>query len=188
MSPSPRPVDGLIWPAIRRLAFTILLVAVGGLSTGCRLEGIAFMQDDRLTITAPEDYSVVQLPVTLTWEIEGFDVVGPDGSTGTGAGYFGVFVDTSPMPPGQGWEYVAQGDETCLRDPGCPDEKYLKDRDAYPTTGTSFRVDALQDTRPRAQQNGGKSRHDITIVLLDGQSRRIGESAWTSSFFVDRSS
>ena len=44
-------------------------------------------------------------------------------------------------------------------------------------------IDALPDRRAN---NRAKDRHDLTIVLLDGDGRRSGESAFTKEFIVER--
>lgn len=163
------------------------LVLVLFLVAGCRFHSLAFRQDQRVTITHPDHYSTVALPFVLEWEVTDFELKGSDDSQRDDAGYFAVFVDASPMPPGEGFEYLARDDESCLRSPDCPDEQYLNDRNVYLTTATSFPVDALRDTRP-IERPSARDRHEITIILMNGQDRRIGESAWNVSFFVDRHS
>lgn len=162
------------------MAVGVLLVA-----TGCRFDNLAFRQDERVEIVAPENRSTVSLPFELRWTAEDFEVVGPDGSERTDAGYYAVLLDTSPMPPGEGLEYFARDDESCRPQDGCPDRQYLADRDVHLTEETTFTVDALRDMRP-VDRPSAPDDHEITIVLLNGKSERIGESAFKVEFFVDR--
>jgi hypothetical protein len=149
--------------------------------TGCVPQGLAFRLDDRLTITAPQDRDVVSLPVTITWEVEDFAVVEPGTQPREGAGYFAVFVDRAPVPPGETLAHVARDDTGCREDAGCPDAEYLAARGVHTTTATSLVLDQL----PRGEE-GRRERHTATIVLLDGAGRRLGESAFDVAFEVDR--
>lgn len=161
-----------------------LSIAMGSLLLvpACIPEGLAFVQDDRLEITAPEGHTEVDLPLTIEWEVEGFEITGPDGSSEEDAGYFGVFVDTTPVPPGENLEWIARDDRRCLSTPGCPDEVYLADRNVYSTTDTEFTIENLRDLETAT----GLETHEVTIVLLDGTGHRIGESAWYVTFFYQR--
>lgn len=161
------------------------LLAVLVLAGGCRTQGLAFRQDDRVEIVAPEENETVTLPFTLEWSVEDFDIVGPDGSDTNDAGYFGIFIDQTPMPPGESLRYIARDDDSCLRSADCPDETYLSDRNIYLTTDTQMTIDALQDTRP-VDRPSAPDDHEITIVLLNGSNERIGEAAFTVEFTVDR--
>lgn len=146
---------------------------------GCRFSGLAFREDDRLEIVSPRPRSTVQLPVELNWKLTDEGRV-----AGEVAGY-AVFVDISPMPPGEGFDHFAKEDPQCLRDPDCPDDRYLRSLGIYRTSGTSLILRHLGDTRPE-EQGDTKERHEITISLLDGDDRRIGESAFYVDFFLDR--
>jgi hypothetical protein len=129
-----------------------------------------------------EDRSDVGLPITIRWEVEDFQITGPNASSDKDAGYFGVFVDRSPVPPGEPLSWVARGDRICLATPGCPDKAYLIDHRTYDTTETEFTLKQLPDLNVAS----GKETHEVTIVMLDGTGNRIGESAWYVTFFYDR--
>lgn len=163
----------------------IVVAAVLLASAGCRTSGLAFRADQRVEIVTPSNRSEVTLPFDLVWTAKDFRVVGDDGSATDDAGYFGVLIDTSPMPPGEGPSYYARDDENCTAATQCPDVAYLEDRNVYLTRDTTFPVTALQDFRP-IDRAGAADRHEITIVLLNGQNRRIGESAFKVEFTVDR--
>jgi hypothetical protein len=79
-----------------------------------------------------------------------------------------------PMPPGADLGWVADGDNACASTPGCPDERYLADRFVFTTEAPELSLDMLPSTSRASRSD----HHEITIVLLDGTGRRIGESAW----------
>lgn len=154
-------------------------------STACRVNDLSFRQDNRVEIVSPEDRATVALPFELRWTVSDFDVVGADGSASKRKGYFGVLLDVSPMPPGESLDYFARDDESCKRALGCPDKMYLSDRNVFLTKQTSFRVDVLADSRPTDRPSAPDD-HEITIILLNGKSMRIGESAHRVTVVVDR--
>ena len=169
----------------RRLATPFALLVLCAALSGCVPQGLAFRVDDRLTFRSPEDRATVTLPVKLDWEIRDFDVVPPgQGEPREDAGYFAVFVDSAPMPPGKHLRWVARKDTSCRAADGCPDEEYLLARGIYTTTETELVLEQLPtnstDDRDR------RERHRATIVLLDASGRRIGESAFEIVFDVDR--
>jgi hypothetical protein len=168
-----------------RLHFLAVVVALIGAGMGCRTEGLAFRADERIEIVSPRDRSTVKLPVDLRWTVEDFRATGRDGSDTTDSGYFGVFLDTSPIPPGETLDYVARGDVSCRKSAGCPDERYLAERGIRTTTATSMRLETLRDNRP-IDRPSAPDDHEITIVLLNGQGERIGESAFKVEFRLDR--
>ncbi len=159
-----------------------MLAALTFLASACIPEGLAFVQDDRLEIVAPEDHTTVKAPFTLDWRVEDFEVTGPDGQSRDDAGYFGIFIDASPVPPGKTLEWIAHEDRQCRGDSTCPNKAYLADRGVYAATETSFTVRRLTDL----DAYGGHERHEISVILLDGTGRRIGESAWWVTVFYDR--
>ena len=169
-----RPVAGLSRSA--------LLGAVVFLASSCVPHGLAFFKDDRVQIVSPESHTTVKTPVTIRWQVDDFRITGPNGSSDPDAGYFGVFVDRAPVPPGKPLTYIANADDLCQATPGCPDKQYLEDHDAYSTTDTSFTLDQLPDL----SAYGGHELHEVTIVMLDGRGRRIGEQAWYVDFKYDR--
>lgn len=159
-----------------------LLCVAAVLASGCAVSGLAFRVDDRVSITAPEQRSEVQLPVTLTWTVTDFDITGPGAEVRPDAGMFGVFVNRTPQPPGKPLAWFARNDDTCLAQETCPDAAWLAQRGIHTTTSTTFTIDAL----PRSSNQRTAERHEVTIVLLDGHGVRIGESAWYVEFTVDR--
>lgn len=163
-------------PSVTRLVAGLLLVA-----TSCT-SGLAFVQDRRLDITEPHGNKKVSLPLTVRWTVHDFRVTGPDGGTSPDAGYFGVFLDRTPVPPGKPLTWIARDDRQCARIQGCPDTTYLNQRHVYFTTATQMTFSLLPDLGAQ----GGHESHEVTIVLLNGRGVRIGESAWYATFHYDR--
>ena len=154
----------------RALVLTVLLALF---TSGCAVRGIAFREDDRLSFVSPGDRDEVTLPVTITWEVDDFDVP-EDGS-------FGVFVDRAPQPPGKSLEWLARNDNTCRPEDGCPDEEWFAQRDVFRTTETEHTIDRLP-----ARSDDRRELHEITVVLLDADGRRVGETGWTLELQVER--
>lgn len=162
-------------PALGVLALALVL-------TGCAISGLAFRVDDRVTIVEPGDRATVTLPVTVTWTVRDFDVTGPSADVRPDAGMFGVFVDRSPQPPGEPLAWLARDDDSCRPADGCPDDRWFNDRSVFVTSQPTITLATLA----RPVNLRGAERHEVTIVLLDGQGHRIGEAAWHVTFVVDR--
>lgn len=156
---------------MRRVA---LVVALALLTSGCAVSGIAFRQDDRLSFVTPDDRAEVTLPLTVEWEVEDFEV-------GEGAGSFAVFVDRAPQPPGKTLDWLARDDDSCRADDGCPDAEWFAERDVFPTTERSLTIERLP-----ARADDRRELHEVTVVLLDEDGRRIGETGWSLEFQVQR--
>lgn len=154
-----------LWPA------GVLLAALVVLTSSCGVSGLSFREDTRVDITSPSDRDEITLPLTVRWTVDDFD------------GAFAVFVDRAPQPPGKPISWFARNDDNCERAAGCPDEQYLADRDIFTTTDPQFTVERLPDT---VRDGRRREFHEVTVVLLDGDGRRIGESAWSVEFQVDR--
>jgi hypothetical protein len=144
----------------------------------CGSGGLQFRKDDRVDITAPRARERVVAPLAVRWTTKGLDLAEPGGPT-----RFAVFVDRAPIHPGQSMSAV--GDDVCRRTPGCPDEGYLRDRFIYLTRGTSLTLETLP-AKSGSNRTGAKDAHDVTIVLLDADGRRHGESSWSVEFSTAR--
>lgn len=164
-----------------RLTVVILIVLA---LPSCGVSGLNFRQDERLTITAPGDRAKVDLPVTVEWRIDDFEVTGKDGSVRPDAGYFGVFVDRAPQPPEKTQEWLVRDDTNCRAAAICRDRDYLAQLNINSTTETSFVIERLPQPTSDAQRR--REFHEVTIVLLNGRGERIGESAFVRQFEVDR--
>ena len=158
----------------------VTLAAVSACGFGTR--GLSFTTDDRVEITSPRDRQKLRLPVTIDWTVDDFEVTGPGRGSGDREGYFAVFVDRSPVPPGKTLDHIARDDRSCRPGDGCPDAEYLSARNVYTATETQLVLDTLAKTA----RDGRREFHDVTVVLLDPDGRRIGESAWHVRFELER--
>lgn len=150
---------------------TAALLVVLLLASACGVNGLSFREDDRVKIVTPGTNDRVNLPLEVRWTVRDFD------------GYFAVFFDRSPMKPNQGLVSLVPEDDACRTAPGCPDRQWLADRGIFVTDTPSLAVETLEDRR---RNNRTKDRHEVTIVLLDRNGRRVGESAFVREFIVDR--
>lgn len=170
-------------PHLRRSALAAMLV-VGALSSGCAdYSEMQFFKDERLSFTEPEDYDKVETPLVVSWTMEDFEVLGRGETAPPSeeAGYFGVFVDRAPIKPGKTLADVGKGDKQCEIDPRCPDKTYLNAKGVYTTRQTSITLDyvAPLSSKERIQL------HQVTVVLLDSEGKRIGEYAWYQRFKLE---
>jgi hypothetical protein len=162
-----------------------LLAALCLSLSGCVSQGLAFRVDDRVEITSPKDRAEVTLPVTVRWSVRDFEVIEPGTSSSLPrgkAGYFAVFIDGTPQPPGKSLAWLARNDRSCRPADGCPDAEYLAARNVYSTSALDITFEQL----PRPSNEKHKERHTVTIVLLDPSGKRIGESAFQATFIVTR--
>ena len=165
---------------IRRIALACLVVLA---TASCDVGRLDFVKDDRVTITAPKDRAETQLPLTVSWRVEDFEVTGRDGRSADDAGYFGVLIDRAPPAPGKTLFSLASNDSVCKVTPGCPSPAYLRGIGAHSTAQTSFRIERLPDN---SDQGRRRDFHEVTVILLDGKGARIGEGAFRVEFEVDR--
>lgn len=167
-----------------RLRHAAPLAVLGALALGGCSTDVAFRTDRRVSFTSPADRSTVTLPLTLTWTVRDFRVERPSAAPpGMDAGYFAVFVDRAPVPPGQPLRYLARDDRRCRPADGCPNAAYLQARGVYTTTVPRLTIEQL----PRSLDTTTRERHTAIVVLLDTSGRRIGESAFQLDFDVRRS-
>jgi hypothetical protein len=155
----------------------LLLVA-----SACTTTGLAFVQDKRVEIVSPRYRERVQLPVRVAWEVtdNGLEA---DLQSGT---QFGVYVDVDPQPPGQPLDYFARDDARCRESTTCPDAHYFRQRGIHTTTGTEITFPTLPIAPGVDLDRGDPDFHEVTIVLLDSEGVRIGESAWSITFEIQR--
>lgn len=171
-------------PVLRRVA---LAVTGAALVSGCgitHLQDLSFRVDNRLHFTTPEARSKTHQPVHVAWTIRDFRVAAAGSEPPSrGAGYFAVFVDRTPIKPGQTMRAVASGDLSCRHDPKCPDAAYLAQHEVYTTTDLSMTLPQI----PNVVGDKGKiQHHTLTVVLMDTSGHRIGESAWQLDFRIPR--
>jgi hypothetical protein len=156
----------------RRWTGALAAVAMVVVLQSCSTSGLAFVQDNRISIATPRTNQEVKLPFDVTWSAKNY------------AGSYGVFIDGSPMRPGQSLLSLVPSDDPCRNDAQCPDPTWLAQHDVYVTKDPTVTVKLLADKRGKSS---GRDTHQLTIVLLDEQGRRLGESSFIKEFAVDRS-
>lgn len=161
------------------LVAAILLVLV---ASGCQVEGLAFKRDERVEIVAPGYRETVSQPVTIDWDVTDETLAAQVGDDIQ----FGVFVDVDPQPPGASLDYFGRDDPRCRNTPGCPDTEYLTDRGIHTTTETEITFDRLPIAPGVDLERGQRDFHEVTVVLLNEDGGRLGESAWWIIFEIDR--
>lgn len=154
--------------ALTRATATVGVVAC---LSSCAVNGLSFVADDRLTIHTPAENESVGLPFTMAWSVDEFE------------GQVVLFFDRSPMRPGQDLSSLVPEGDPCRADPACPTADWLADRNIYVTDQDSLIIDSLPDRR---DSNSERDRHDVTVVLLNDDGQRSGESAFTKEFIVER--
>jgi hypothetical protein len=156
------------------MAMVVVFLAGAGAGTGCRTEGLAFRRDRRLSFVSPKDRARVRLPVVVRWKVN--DVEGPH--------RYAVLVDRPPQPPGAGLGHYVGKDPACPSVAACLSPAYLAARGVYETTDTAFRIESIA---PRVGvPKGQKDFHEVTVVLLDQNGKRIGESGVSVNLRLER--
>lgn len=154
-----------------------LLVAFGLLASACGSP--AFTRADGIDFVSPLADVAVAQPLTLDWEVDADLQARID----AGEVILGVFVDRTPLAPGQNLLDLA--DDDCRREEGCPDAAWLADRGVFATKGSALELSALSDRRT-SESETAPDRHEAIVVLLDAGGTRIGEDYWSTHFLVDR--
>lgn len=151
------------------------IAAVVALSTlaACGTHGLSFKLDDRVSFVTPTNHAKVALPITIRWNVKDF-------STADGAS-FGVLVDRTPPPPGKTLGWLFRNDDSCGANE-CEDADYRLQRGVLSTQSTTFTLDEIATIGDRNDGDG----HEVTVILLDAEGRRIGEGAWSRQFTLDR--
>ena len=167
----------------RRCAALLAVLPLAGCGL-THLQDLNFRVDDRLHFLSPKDRSTVARTFTVSWSMRDFTVA----AAGTAppsrdAGYFAVFVDRTPVRPGQTMKSLFSNDLSCKYDPKCPDRSRLADLGVYTTTNTSLRITQIGNV---VGDKEALQHHAITVVLMDTDGHRIGESAWELDLRIPR--
>jgi uncharacterized protein (DUF58 family) len=127
------------------------LAFAAALTFGGCTSGLAFRASDDLQITGPVDGDVVSAPLDVTWTME------PRPAEVKG---FAVYVDRNPQPPGKSIEYFRDDNRARIYVTESSDQLSLQIPAIEPRRGVASSV---------------KNDHEIVVVPLDGDGRRIGE-------------
>lgn len=153
-------------PVRRAFALALCLVLAG-----CSVDGLLFRADDRLQIVNLPDRSTIDIPFDVQFTFDGS--LSPDGVAA-----FGILIDWTPPPPGRTLASLLDDDPACQGQQGCP-EGYLERNRIIITTDTTY----LMDNVPvGTDQQERRSFHELTIVLVDAEGRRVGETAAFTRF------
>lgn len=153
-----------------RRAFALALCLV---LSGCSVDGLQFREDDRLRILNLPDRSTIEVPFELKFTFD--DSLSPDGVAA-----FGILIDWTPPPPGDSLASLLDDDPACQGPQGCPDG-YLERNRIIITTDTTYLMDNVPVGTDRQER---RSFHEVTIVLVDADGRRVGEAAAFTRFRV----
>ena len=153
---------------VHLVAVVVLLAA----ASGCA--GIADLRADQLSITTPAELAAVQAGFTLEWSTHDL----PSSVT-----QFAVFVDRGPMSPGEDVRSLA--DDECRHRRGCPDASYLRAHNIYVTADRHVAIPTLPISDGLTAQTPHPA-HQLVVVALDGQGRRVGEFSATTQVRADR--
>ena len=152
---------------LRRALVAVGIAAGAVLCTACG-DGLQFADDARVSFISPHDLDAVSLPVRVRWTN-----ALPAGSTLE----YAVFVDDLPVHPGQSLRSLA--DASCASVRSCVDEAFLNRHFVYLTHEPAIELEALPILDPA---KGEPDMHEVTVVLVDGDWHRSGESAWRVTF------
>jgi hypothetical protein len=95
-------------------------------------------------------------------------------------------MDIDPQPPGESLDYFGRDDPTCQNSPSCPDAKYLRQRGVHVTSESGMTFSNLPIAPDVDLEAGQSDIHFATLILLDPEGIRVGESAWQITFEIDR--
>jgi hypothetical protein len=156
----------------------LLVASTAGCATS--LHGLEFHNDNRMKIISPQENVLVRTPFTLRWTMKDFTVTGVGkGPVNNDTGYFAVFVDHSPVKPGQTLNAVNKNTPSCQHTTACTTRTYLAQEQVYTTTKDFLTVPLVADI---SGNNESTQYHTATVVLMDTAGRRISESAWSVEF------
>ncbi len=127
-----------------------------------------------MSITSPAQLSTVKVPFTVTWK-----------STAPQGTRYAVFIDATPMPPGQTMRVFA--DTGCKRVPGCyPPPELLASGGIYIAPKNHCQIQTLP-TAVGMTAHENPPMHTINIILFSGtgastKGHRIGDAVWQVEF------
>jgi hypothetical protein len=159
-----------------------LATAAAVLTTACSVSNLNLVTDHRLHFLSPASRAHLHLPIVLRWTIQNFRSVPPASATPSQTeGYFAIFIDRSPVGPGESLASIAHNDTSCKRTPSCPDATYFTNRQIYTTTRTTYTLDHVDNLTGNRET---QQLHEVTVILLDSTGHRIAESAWYLDFWL----
>jgi hypothetical protein len=138
---------------------------------------ISFSADHRLSFESPGQEDDVELPVRLEWEVEDFPL--------EGGNRFAVFIDKPPVGPKRVVRLQVCTEGEKLPPQAGSMRKLCKDdrKRIFFSEDTSLTIPCFEPRfdAPKRQRNA----HTATVVLIDGDDRRVGQAATRVRFHVD---
>lgn len=169
---------------MRRMRLVGAAVALSALLGACNTSNFAFRVDKTITLVSPRARATTGLPATVHWRDDAPPTVLKVAPNDPNAEYYGVFVDRAPLKPGGTILSLIDEGDSCRLTPGCPDAAFLARLKTYFTATPKLTLEFLADLRP-SRRGGTKDPHEIVIIRMRGD-HRLGEAAFTRTFFVDR--
>jgi hypothetical protein len=156
-----------------------MAVAACVAASGCAPGGLEFRNDHRLSFLTPRENQLVSVPLVVRWTMSDFTVAGPhQAPVGSHTGYFALFVDRTPIRPGQTLAAVNSDDPSCRDTKLCLMPSYLAHEGVYTATEPMVRLAQIADL----SNHESVQYHTATVVLMSTAGERINESAWNLEF------
>ena len=152
------------WPAL----LTSVIALSSLTATACNGVGPAFRQGTELRFMIPRNGGTVQLPSTVRWT----------GHLPSGGSY-GVYIDETPQPPGKTIWYLVENGVGCTSQQMCATRQNLQAHGADYTTAPEYQL-----TPTDFSSKSGL--HQVTVVVLDSQLRRVNENSYTVTVRIKR--
>ncbi|HVU61282.1 MAG TPA: hypothetical protein VG899_07860 [Mycobacteriales bacterium] len=146
------------------LTATALAVTAAAAISGC--SGLEFVQDHRLSFTAPAEDQLTRLPVTLSWTMK------PPGDY-----RFGIFIDQQAVKVGHNIDSVLPKGTRAT-------PALLAATNVYETDQDHITIRIIPDLD---YDRASRQRHQATVVLLAPNGDRLNESAWVREFDLPKS-
>ncbi|MHB8465749.1 MAG: hypothetical protein ACYDD7_13075 [Acidimicrobiales bacterium] len=156
---------------VRVLAVALAATSAALALSACNGVDPLLKRGKAVTFRAPRNGAAVTLPVTVRWS-----------GTLPRGGSYGVMIDAAPPPPGKSIWSLVSDKVGCFSVQLCHTEQNLQAHGADFTSASSYE---FSDTTFATGSRRGH--HEVTIVILDRDLRRVDENAYTVAFNVGRS-
>ena len=166
---------------MRRLAGVLVLLAF---IAACDTSNYAFTIDKTIEIVAPPARTEVPLPVAIRWRDDEPPDNGRVDPQDPEAEYYAVFLDRTPLGPGERLSSLVEEADECATTKGCPSAEQLGDMQVFLTAEPSVTLEFVADLRTTTRGDT-KDVHEVTVVRMRGD-ERSGEAAFLQTFFIRR--
>jgi hypothetical protein len=139
------------------VVFSPVFLSGCGSNGSLSADGLAFRQNDSIKIAVPAERELVSEPLTVEWTMD----PKPAGVAG-----FMLFVDRGPQPPGKSIDHFKEDNRLNI----------------YSSAESPFEIPAIERREGVAKKV--RDHHLLTVIALDADGRRIGETAAIVDFVV----